>query len=69
MTQATKQQPTTMERLRGTKSFTLGEYKTAHVAHSYASQVRRMIRDNPEVGAWNVTVNADNRTVRVARPK
>ena len=59
--------PTVNERLKGSKSFSTGPYKTAHVAHSYASQVRRQIRDNGLAG-WTVRVTDDN-TVRVFRAK
>ena len=60
--------PSVAERLEGSKDFTLGAYKTAHVAHSYASQVRRLIRDRGLAG-WSVKTNSENNTIRVSRQR
>lgn len=69
-TQATKR-VSLATRLSGTKSFNCGPYKDAHVAQSYASQVRRAIKALPEgeIDLWSVKVNVETFTVRVNRAK
>lgn len=54
------------ERLAGSKDFTLSGYKSAHVAHSYASQIRRRVGTS---GGWAVKVNVEAKTIRVSRQR
>jgi len=60
---------TLQERLAGSKAFSLGPYKTSHVAHSFASQVRRMIREGSFATAWEVVTNTEKNTIRVSPPR
>lgn len=58
---------TLADRLNGKTGFQMGPYKSAHVAHSFASQARAKVRENG--GNWVVTVNAEDATVRFALPR
>lgn len=60
-----KQRMSIRVRLGGSKPFTLGPYKSTHVAHSYASQVRRIVKT--KFSGWTVTTNVENNTIRVAK--
>lgn len=58
---------TLADRLNGAKGFQMGPYKSVHVAHSFASQARRRVRESGQT--WNVTVDAETMTVRFSKPR
>lgn len=58
---------TLADRLNGTKGFQMGPYKSVHVAHSFASQARRRVRESGQ--NWNVVVNSETLMVRFSQAK
>ena len=64
---ATATRRTLADRLSGKQSFVKGPYKSAHVAHSFASQARARVKASGE--AWEIAVDADKMVVRFRRAK